>query len=94
MTDIHIPRHTLISYIRDRRGRPVGALVAVKADGGFRVGYSLCRRQDRFCKRMAIKIAVGRGLANAEETSPGEIMPHAVRKALPEFKSRCERYYA
>lgn len=82
-----IPKHSIISYIRNRKGKPVGVLVAVKNEQGYSVGYSLCCKRDRFCKEMGLRIALGRANGTAEP------VPHPVRRALPEFTARCQRYY-
>lgn len=92
MTGVEIPKFTIISYIRDRKRRPLGALVAIKdASGrGFRIGYSLCNKQDRFSRSTAVKIALDRANGQSDEqTNP----PHIVRRSIPSFMERCSRYY-
>lgn len=83
-----IPKYTVIQYIRDKNNNPRGVLVAVKHENGFRIGYSLCNKKDRFNKNMALKIALGR--ANAMSDGP---IPHPVDRMLEEFTNRCKRYY-
>ncbi len=90
MNGIEIPKHTIISYVRNRKGTPKGILVAVKHGNGFGIGYSFCNKNDRFCKEMGLRIAIGR--SNADGISL-EALPHAIRKAFPEFTKRCLRYY-
>jgi hypothetical protein len=103
MRTIEIPKHTVIQYIRDKSGKPRGALVAIKAEGGFGVGYSLCNKQDKFSKDMALKIAFGRALVGAEiqtrivsrfsDSSVGNCIPHLINKVLGKFTDRCKKYY-
>jgi len=112
-----IPKNTVIQYVRHKGGKkknvPYGVVVAVKnADTGFNVGYSLCNKKDKFCKAMALRIALGRTmmaqLADLPEVarrfgveSPGiavgrtenHELPNEVRSMLPNFLSRCKKYY-
>ena len=92
MEDVTIPKHTVIQYVRSRKNIPHGVLVAIKSEDGFRIGYSLCNKKDRFNKRMALKIAIGRAEFSSE---PAVIMsmPHPVRKMAPAFWARCKKYY-
>ena len=80
MKDYYIPKHTVIQYVRDKKGIPYGVVVAIKSENGFDIGYSLCRKNDRFSKDMALKIAIGRA-----ELSVGDL-PHSVRHMLPAFR--------
>ena len=90
MEDVMIPQHTVIQYVRCNKNIPHGVLVAVKCENGYRLGYSLCNKKDRFNKRMALKIALGRADNNAVV---GEPTPHPVRKMIPAFLDRCKKYY-
>lgn len=93
MNDVNIPENTLISYYRDKHGNPRGVLVAVKKDrhGNFNVGYAQCRKSDKFSKKMGLKIALGRSYY--EHMDALDNMPHNLRKMLPAFIKRCEKYY-
>jgi hypothetical protein len=101
MEDVMIPQHTVIQYVRCRKNIPHGVLVAVKSEHGYRLGYSLCNKKDRFNKRMALKIAIGRADNNAVVGEPGsaaedrrrDATPHPVRKMIPAFEARCKKYY-
>lgn len=90
LSDVTIPRYTVIQYVRGRKNIPHGVVVAIKTEDGFRMGYSLCNKKDRFNKRMALKIAIGR----AEIQDDGvRTLPHPVAKMIPAFTDRCKRYY-
>lgn len=91
MNEVTLPKYTVIQYVRTRKNIPHGVLVAIKTEEGFRIGYSLCNKKDRFNKRMALKIAVGRAEMGME-TVDGTV-PHPVRKMVPAFTSRCKKYY-
>jgi hypothetical protein len=99
MEDVTIPQHTIIQYVRTHKNIPRGVLVAVKCGDGFRLGYSFCNKKDRFNKRMALKIAFGRADAiyKSMDMSPngwfGEHTPHPVKKMIPAFLDRCNKYY-
>lgn len=107
-----IPKHTVIQYVRNKKRVPYGVIVAVKTDEGFSMGYSLCNKKDRFEKKMALKIALGRalwgnGVANKSQNKPHFCKengltydnwetvqpPHDVRKMIPTFVNRCNKYY-
>lgn len=94
MIDTNIPKHTLISYSRKKNGEPMGVLVAVpmNSHGGFNIGYSQCRKTDKFNKSLGLKIAIGRAEFDTDYRSLDNI-PHNLRKMLPSFVQRCERYY-
>ena len=47
----------LIQYIRNKNNQPIGVVVAVDK---YKVGYSLCKKGDRFDKQRGFEIAVGR----------------------------------
>jgi hypothetical protein len=90
---VEIPPYTLITYLRDKSGDPVGVVVARKneAHDNFTIGYSMCRKGDRFSKKMGLKIALGRcEYYNEDYVSQ---MPHKLKQILPSFLKRCERYY-
>lgn len=102
MKNCEIPRHTVIQYVRNKKRIPHGVLVAVKFDdgNGFRIGYSLCNKKDKFNKRTALNIAMGRAAndrrcsgyaflcVTAQEDHPRDIM-----KMYPLFVKRCLKYY-
>lgn len=92
MVDVQIPKHTVIQYVRDKKRVPYGVLVAVKSGLGFTCGYSLCNKKDRFSKRLALKIALGRANEDSIQTLSSN-GPHEIRKVFPEFFNRCVKYY-
>lgn len=96
-----IPKHSVIKYLRDRKGNPRGVLVAVKLKEQkspyglpqVSVHYSYCNSKlDRFVKETALKIAIGRALKNNlynDETVP----PRQVIREIDSFNERVSRYY-
>jgi hypothetical protein len=91
---MNIPPFTLISYNRNKKGDPIGLLVAKKQDnnGSFTIGYAQCRKSDKFDKKMGLNIALGRANFDTNLHSLDN-MPHNLRKMLPAFIQRCEKYY-
>lgn len=93
MSDVvTVPKHTVIQYVRNKKRVPYGVIVAVKSDGGYSLGYSLCNKRDRFAKKMALKIALGRACFNGDEVG-GESTPHDIRRVVSGFVARCNKYY-
>jgi hypothetical protein len=91
-----IPKYTLISYSRDKKRNPTGVLVAIKTgnNGEFNLGYAQCCKDDRFNKKMGIKIAIGRAeISNFNDWFFSHKVPFTIRKMLPAFIKRCEKYY-
>lgn len=96
MEKVMIPRYTVIQYVRSKKNVPHGVVVAVKTSDGFRIGYSLCNKKDRFNKKMALKIALGRAevsSSNVDVVGGHGAIPHPVDKVLPAFTNRCKKYY-
>lgn len=90
---IDIPQYTLITYSRDKKRVPTGVLVAIKLgdNGEFNIGYAQCCKNDRFNKKMGLKIAIGR--AEIENYNSWDNAPRNILKMLPAFIKRCEKYY-
>jgi hypothetical protein len=90
---MNIPQYALVTYYRNKKGEPIGIIVSKKRgnNGDFTIGYSQCRKSDKFSRKMGLKIAFGR----CETGSFGGVdaMPRNLRKMLPNFVKRCERYY-
>jgi hypothetical protein len=74
-------KNLIVQYIRDNDRHPIGCLVAVRQGDSlsFNVGWSLCRKGDKFNRHEAIGRALGR-------TNSNDMYPHSVRKAIPSFQ--------
>lgn len=83
-------KHSIIQYIRNNKGKPLGILVATKDDKGFSIGYSLCNKRDRFDKERGLDIAFGR--ADTWTLIPHD-MPRVISENVPGFLERCKKYY-
>lgn len=71
-----------------RGNRRVGSLVSVKTDDGFTIGFSLCRKEDKFDKLRSFDIAYNRAIIGTNVD-----IPKSIRNEVYEFVNRCERYY-
>lgn len=71
-----IPKHTVIQYVRNKKRVPYGVIVAVKTDKGFNIGYSQCNKKDRFEKKLALRIALGRASSEDVRDSKFQNKPH------------------
>lgn len=93
MTDVVIPKHTVIQYIRNSKRVPYGVLVAIKdRKMRFSSSWSLCNKKDRFNKKIALQIAIGRAI-NGGGSVARQPMPHDIQRMLPAFEKRCNKYY-
>lgn len=90
-----IPKHTVIQYIRKKKNRiPYGVIVAIKdVENGYRIGYSLCNKKDRFNKKRALEIALGRAFHSGNQNENNSVTPHDVNRMLLSFNERCKKYY-
>lgn len=82
-------KNMVIQYVRKNK-IPSGAIVAIKSQEGFKIGYSLCRKNEKFKKEIGLKIALGRALSWNQ--LPPDI-PKPILKLLPYFIERCKKYY-
>lgn len=77
-------------YVRDKKGVPVGVLVAVSDDSMNVVtfGWSLCHKSDQFSKEKGTMIALNR--ANCDKSLG---VPETLEKPLEKFMERAGRYF-
>ena len=82
--------NTLITYTRNPRNNQLnGCVVAVgDCDTGFRVGWSLCRKNDTFSKETARNIAIARACKGSVVPIPFSL--HTEYDAMVE---RGKRYF-
>jgi len=75
----------LVQFVRDKKRRPIGCLVA--KDGW--IGWSLCHRKlDKWNREIAVKIARGRA-----EKGSDSLVPFSIMNQFESFENRCKRYY-
>ena len=82
---------TIIKYVKNRKGHPVGIVLATKTeDGKFSVGWSLCKTSDDvFNKKFGIEIAKRRAHANYDLKK----IPHSVYKEWAAMTHRGAKYF-
>lgn len=78
----------LVQYIRGR-GKLVGTLVAIPTEDGFSVGWSRCRKGDKFSKQDGQGIAYDR----AKGISDYVPVPHSLQKQFIAMYNRAQRYF-
>lgn len=95
-----VPEKDIRRYIRDKDKRPYGIIIAVpsKVPGvKYHIGYSQANRKlDKFDKQAGLALAVQRiNAAESEHVSivADDTIPHEIKKALPAFVARCQKYF-
>jgi len=79
----------LIQYVRDRKRRRVGVMLARKVNDELKISFSLCNMKlDKFCKKRGLLIAQAR-----LDKPKIRHVPQSVRHSLASFIDRAERYY-
>lgn len=80
---------TIKEIFKDRKGRPKGVIIAVSDGDEVRIGHSMCDfRHDNFDKHLGTKIAYNRAIKGSKKE-----IPKTVKKVMPRFYGRCERYF-
>lgn len=96
------PETLIRRFVRDTTGQPIGIIVGQKGlNRKWTIGWSKAatKRGDRFDKEMGLRIAVGRANAADAKNIPYVCndrefkIPHDIKKMLPDFKDRCERFF-
>ncbi len=81
----------LVKYVRDD-GRFIGCVVAIKHDGKIALGFSQCNPKDKFNKRIARDIAIGRA-KNSGLTVPSEKYRDLFDEELNFMADRAKKYF-
>ena len=82
-------KNSIKQYIRDKKGHPIGVMVAVKSDGDISFGWSLCNKCDSFSKELGSKIADNRARSGKSYDIPGTVF-----HPLDKFRAKAQRYFA
>jgi hypothetical protein len=85
----------LITYVRDKNGHKIGAVVALVKDDTIRVGWSKCNKQDKFNKQMALMIASVRAKRATIDLPYGtkNAIPFCVRETFDSMTHRAKKYF-
>ncbi len=84
----------LVQYIRDRKQRPVGVVVAYRSNQGLvKVGYSKCNPEDHFDKREGLNMALKRAVPVDTASVPvyAANLPQSVRSTFEIVAERALR---
>lgn len=81
----------LIEYVRNEESQPIGVVIAEKvSDESFNIGWSLCCKKDKFDKKMAFKIALGRLRRGSNVSLPYKVEPYyrrMIERGVKYFKT-------
>ncbi len=89
----NLPEKSILSYIRDRKGRRKGMLIAVYREQykNYSFGWSLCCPKDKFDKVEGLKLALQRTLGGIDMAF--DAIPVEVSKAVTPFYCRAAKYF-
>ena len=79
----------LIEYVRDKKRRPVGVVVAT---GKHQIGWSKCNRLDEWDRQKALMIAKNRANAGMERDVFANA-PYDIMTAVEKMEDRALKYY-
>ncbi len=80
--------HTLIRYIRNKKGRPHGVVVALRDNNEVCYGYSICNPVDRWDRHEALERAINRALEREYELPTA---PNTIKKILEGYDNLSKR---
>ncbi len=82
-------KQRLLKYGKDGKLKQHGYFYAIKHnDGIVKVGFSLCCKNDKFDKIVAIDLAMSRALSPISYE-----VPSSIELDVDKFISRCQRYF-
>jgi len=83
-----LKRDTMIfEYVRNAKGKKIGVVVALSP---YQIGYSLCKKCDKFDPELGMRIA--RGRADFGTDCPAKI-PHTIMNSVVKMQDRAKRYF-
>lgn len=85
--------HTLIRYIRNKKGQPRGVVVALRDNNEVCYGYSICNPIDPWNKHKGLKIAVARALAREYELPQAENTTKQIMEGYVNLSKRAVKYF-
>lgn len=80
-------------YTRDKNGQLTGLLLAKKSGDKFAIGFSKCRKGDKFDKKFATEIASRRASLLLQHNRDCEI-PKSMMKDYFAMVDRASKFYA
>lgn len=83
-------RETIVKYVRDNKRNLRGVVVATKVgDKQYSIGWSLCRSEDTFNKRVGLNIAIGRAKSQVVHS----LLPKSLYSDFEGVLDRAARYF-
>jgi hypothetical protein len=79
-------------YIRNKNGQPIGCLVAEKQGDKYAIGFSKCRKGDKFDKKFGTEVAQRRANMLLHHDRYYEI-PHSIADAYQKMSERAARLF-
>ena len=86
-------QHTLIRYIRNKKGQPRGVVVALRDNNEVCYGYSICNPIDPWNKHRGLKIATARALAREYELPKAENTNKLIMEGYANLSKRAVNYF-
>jgi len=84
----------IVQYVRDRRRKPIGCVVAIKhKDGRVILGVSLHNPKDKWDKDLALAIAIGRSYCNGFMPKVPHSKQKYVMNTVIDVMERSKRYF-
>lgn len=89
-------------YVRDRKNRKVGVVVAYRTDNNIMLGWSLCNKKDKFDKIIALNKASQRARQIGDFQKVGDRIwsynmednvPRSITNTFINLSQRAKRYY-
>lgn len=75
-------------YVKDKKGQPIGVMVAVLNEDVVTFGWSLCHKSDQFSKKKGTMIAENRAVSGK-----ATYLPETLSKPMVKFIDRAGRYF-
>ena len=83
----------LRSYIRDKKGNPIGIIVAIDR---LKIGWALCHKNDKWDKDVALKIARNRANdwnRDDERINKNRQFPESIKDQILKMAGRSGKYF-
>lgn len=98
--------NNILQYVRNRKRQKTGMVVAIPFSDKIHIGWSLCKRGDKFSREMGYSIANGRATTNPPYVIRNSVakygknlfawtrIPSSVKKTVEKVMVRCEKQQA
>ena len=80
-------------YTRDKNGNRNGCLIAISDGESFAIGYSKCRKGDKFDKNLGTKIALARAEKILSQQIDAIEIPFSMSEDFDKMSERAVRFF-